>query len=558
MEAPVPSQTDRISFSEKSYLEGLKYYANGEVEKAKEAYKNAISSCTSKDANLQFHYYVKLMGVYMFKNEYGDALSVLKEYEEKDLIPLNQKKLNVLSTQQSIYISSKEFEKALKSNLELYDLSIYTKDRSMEHQSLLVRVNIFNKLGKDREAETLMNRLLSTDGLSRSQKRFLLTQKGINAFYKNDFQAAIDNYKKSLKINKNSNIDGYENAIAMGYANIAEAYIELEKYEMAQKYLDSFRFIESNKVDNDIRRSVLKYELRLAKRLNLSNERIDALIDKTTKEQDAFYKSRFDKELESLTEEKQKSVQLLKEKQQVEIEKLNFRNKALLVGSVFVILILATLFVVFKQKRDHEIKNLKNQQRLLRAQMNPHFIFNVLSSIQNLVKKDAKAASKFITKFSRLLRTVLENSRQNFVPLEDEIEVLKNYLDLQKLRFPDLFEYQIDLDDVLEGSMIAIPPMLIQPFVENAIEHGFKGMERPGLIEIRLTSNKAVSDSYINCCIVDDGIGYQMNPTATKKSASVELISSFIKKATGTAIRISYSDKGKSTGTVIQFKIPTN
>jgi tetratricopeptide (TPR) repeat protein len=558
MEAPVPSQTDRISFSEKSYLEGLKYYANGEVEKAKEAYKNAISSCTSKDANLQFQYYVKLMGVYMFKNEYGDALSVLKEYEEKDLIPLHQKKLNVLSTQQSIYISSKEFEKALKSNLELYDLSIYTKDRSMEHQSLMVRVNIFNKLGKDREAETLMNRLLNTDGLSRSQKRFLLTQKGINAFYKNDFQAAIDNYKKSLKINKNSNIDGYENAIAMDYANIAEAYIELEKYEMAQKYLDSFRSIESNKVDNDIRRSVFKYELRLAKRLNLSNERIDALIDKTTKEQDALYKNRFDKELESLTEEKQKSEQLLKEKQQAEIEKLNFRNKALLVGSVFVILILAILFVVFKQKRDHEIKNLKNQQRLLRAQMNPHFIFNVLSSIQNLVKKDAKAASKFITKFSRLLRTVLENSRQNFVPLEDEIEVLKNYLDLQKLRFPDLFEYQIDLDDVLEGSMIAIPPMLIQPFVENAIEHGFKGMERPGLIEIRLTSNKAVSDSYINCCIVDDGIGYQMNPTATKKSASVELISSFIKKATGTAIRISYSDKGKSTGTVIQFKIPTN
>jgi LytS/YehU family sensor histidine kinase len=190
--------------------------------------------------------------------------------------------------------------------------------------------------------------------------------------------------------------------------------------------------------------------------------------------------------------------------------------------------------------------------------MNPHFIFNVLSSIQNLVKKDAKAASKFITKFSRLLRTVLENSRQNFVPLEDEIEVLKNYLDLQKLRFPDLFDYQIEMDDALEGRMIAIPPMLIQPFVENAIEHGFKGIERQGLIEIRLTNNKSASDNYINCCIVDNGIGYQMNPTTTKKSASVELISSFIKKATGTAIRISYRDQEKSTGTAIQFKIPTN
>jgi sensor histidine kinase YesM len=99
--------------------------------------------------------------------------------------------------------------------------------------------------------------------------------------------------------------------------------------------------------------------------------------------------------------------------------------------------------------------------------------------------------------------------------------------------------------------------MLIQPFVENAIEHGFKGIEQQGLIEIRLTKSKATPDTYINCCIVDNGVGYAINETKTKKSASVELISSFIKKATGTAISISYRDKEKSTGTVIQFKIPT-
>jgi tetratricopeptide (TPR) repeat protein len=558
MEALVPSQTDSISLSEKYYEQGIKYYQDNNLEKAKEAYKNAISNCSSKDANLQFQYYVKLMTVYMNKNEYGDALAVLNEYEEKDLSPLDQKRLNVLSTQQSIYFMMDQFEKALESNIDLYNLSETIKDKDLINQSLLVRLKILKKISRTEEIDQITEQLLKKEDLSNLQKSILITEKGITAFYEKDYMEAISNYKSSLSISRKSKLDGWENSIALQYSNIAEAYIELNKFEEAKIYLDSFRFIDQNKVGNNLRRAVFKYEIRLARSLNLDNKRIEELIDKTTKEQDAFYKSRFDKELESLTEEKQKSEQLFKEKQLAEIEKLNFRNKSLLVGSVFVILILAILFVVFKQKRDHEIKNLKNQQRLLRAQMNPHFIFNVLSSIQNLVKKDSKAASKFITKFSRLLRTVLENSRQNFVPLEDEIEVLKNYLDLQKLRFPNLFDYQIEMDDALEGSMIAIPPMLIQPFVENAIEHGFKGIDTPGFIEIRLTNNKAASDTYINCCIVDNGVGFQMNHTIAKKSASVELISSFIKKATGTAISINYRDKEKSTGTVIQFKIPTN
>ncbi len=558
IENPASSQTDSISISEKYYQEGIKHYENNDLEKAKESYKKAISNCTSQDADTQFRYYLKLLDIYIPQNEYGDALAALTEYHEKNLFPETQKKLNVLSTEQSIYSIMNDFEKALITNQKLYDLSILVNDINMENQSLIARVNLLRNLGQEINLEKLIDELLEKDNLSLKQKTNIIIEKGILAFYQNDFKTAIENYEYSLSLNKSSDIDGRDNSIAIDYANIAEAYIELGKYEKAQIYLDSFHAIEFNKVNNDIRRSVFKYELRLARYLNSDSKRIDSIIDKTAKEQDAFYKRRFNKELESLTEEKQKSEQLLKEKQQIEIDKLNFRNNALLIGSFLSIGLLGILFFTFKQKRDHEIANLKNQQRLLRAQMNPHFIFNVLSSIQNLVRTDANSAARFITKFSRLLRTVLENSMQNYVSLEDEVAVLKNYLDLQKLRFPDLFDYQLSIDEGIEESTIKIPPMLIQPFVENAIEHGFKGIESRGWIEIQLTNNSSKSNKVLNCKIMDNGTGYNLNKESSKKSASVKLISNFIKKATGSELSISFLDQDNKIGTVVEFQIPTN
>ena len=113
------------------------------------------------------------------------------------------------------------------------------------------------------------------------------------------------------------------------------------------------------------------------------------------------------------------------------------------------------------------------QQRLLRSQMNPHFTFNTLYAIQNQIKKDPEGAKDYMLKFSRLLRLILENSMQNYVQLEKEIDSLKKYMDLQLLRFPSKFNYQITLKDIEEDDLIFIPPMLMQPFVENSIEHGF-------------------------------------------------------------------------------------
>jgi len=557
-ENPASSQTDSIPISEKYYQEGIKFYENGDLEKAKNAYREAIDRCNSNKSSDYFQYYISLIGIHRMKDEYGDALALLKEYEEKDLKPVEEHILTIINIEQYLYLASGQYNEALKSNEEYYNLLKNNKNSCSIITALILKSDILFKLGRLEEANKILDDLKKRNDLDFGQQQGLFIKIGIQKFYQGNFKDAIDYYKRSLNLNKKIDQDGKYNAVAIDYANIAEAYIELEDYEQARVYLDSFKSIKQEKVENDIRVSVFKYELRLARALQISNERIEDLIDKTQKDQDLFYQNRFTKDLELLVDEKQKSEQLLKEKQQTEIEKLNFRNKVLFIGSILIIGLLGILFFTFKQKRDHEIANLKIHQRLLRAQMNPHFIFNVLSSIQNLVRNDAKSAARFITKFSRLLRTVLENSMENYVPLEDEIMVLKNYLDLQKLRFPELFDYQLLLYEGIDDSTIKIPPMLIQPFVENAIEHGFKGIESRGWIEIQLSNNSSKLGKVLLCKIMDNGTGYAIKKDSSKKSASVKLISNFIKKATGSELSISFLDQENSTGTVVEFQIPTN
>lgn len=547
--------TDTVTVSDTYYKKGSSYYKNGDLENARRFYKLAIDSCTSLDATMQFKLYQSLIGTYLFKNEYGDALAVLQEYEAKKLMPEQEHKLIVLSTKQVILISSKQFEEAFKVNTELQELSIFLKDESRKNYALLSRINMLLELNRNDEAEDLTTRLIDSDDINDFQKALIASQRGIRLFYQRDYKEAILNYQKSLDFHKNSSLDGIENAMATQFANIAEAYIELQNYRQAEIYLDSFKLLDQGKVSNNLRKSVFKYELRLARALDVDNRRIEELIDKTATNQELLYKAKFDKELESLTREKEKSESLLLEKQKAEVEKLQVRNKALMLGAALLLILIASFFMIYKQRKNYLIDSLLKQQRLLRAQMNPHFLFNVLSSIQNLMKSDSILASRFITKFSRLLRTVLENSMHNQVPIIDEIAVIKNYLDLQQLRFPDLFDYEIVLEENLQSDFIMIPPMLLQPFVENAIEHGFKGIDYKGHVSVRLAKNNQASAKLLHCTITDNGNGFSKEVNPRKKSVSTLLIADFIKKTTGEELTITRAKNTVPYGTEVSFTI---
>ncbi|WP_373551252.1 histidine kinase [Haliscomenobacter sp.] len=159
------------------------------------------------------------------------------------------------------------------------------------------------------------------------------------------------------------------------------------------------------------------------------------------------------------------------------------------------------------------------QMAALRAQMNPHFIFNSLNSINRFVQMSGPdAASNYLTKFARLIRLVLDNSRSDVITLDNELEAIKLYLELESLRFSGLFEYQLEIDQTIDTEMIKVPPLFIQPYIENAIWHGLmqkEGFDRKLHIELRMTDFDC-----LNIQIFDNGIGRDMAQEIKSKSAT--------------------------------------
>jgi LytS/YehU family sensor histidine kinase len=136
--------------------------------------------------------------------------------------------------------------------------------------------------------------------------------------------------------------------------------------------------------------------------------------------------------------------------------------------------------------------------------MNPHFIFNVLNSIQFFIaKNDRQNAINYLSTFSKLIRTVLTHSVAEKIKLTDELDMLRNYIELEKVRFEDKFTYKVEIDEDVEVNNILIPSLLIQPYIENAILHGLYNKVGQGQLTIRVKTD----DEFLNFEIEDDGVG---------------------------------------------------
>lgn len=184
---------------------------------------------------------------------------------------------------------------------------------------------------------------------------------------------------------------------------------------------------------------------------------------------------------------------------------------------VIALFVMLTWLFVYSRFRKIKLKNSIENERLkmerniieleqeaARLQMNPHFIFNSLNSIQGFIStSDTMQAKHYLSKFARLMRLVLENSREELIPLQNEVEILENYLRLEKLNANDKFDYLINIDNQINASELEIPPMMVQPFVENAIIHGIRKKEGKGFIEISFRK----ADKLLIAEIKDDGIG---------------------------------------------------
>ena len=301
-------------------------------------------------------------------------------------------------------------------------------------------------------------------------------------------------------------------------------------------------------------------------------------------------------------EKKQSQIELLNNEKLIDQQKLQISEqklkgesflKKMLISGVFVLLLFGLIIfrnIMLKQKNEmsrHEIiekeltmKKLESdrekielqqqatklEMQALRAQMNPHFIFNSLNSINRFILQNNKAqASEYLTKFSRLIRSILQNSESSLISLQSELEALQLYLELEAVRFNYHFHFDIRVGDDIDLSSLKVPPLIIQPYAENAIWHGLMHKEEKGNLQIELHE-----DGDMLCCkITDDGIGRKKAVELKSKSASkhksmgMQITAdriAMLQKQKPSAPQIEITDlilpDGKSGGTEVLLKIP--
>lgn len=248
------------------------------------------------------------------------------------------------------------------------------------------------------------------------------------------------------------------------------------------------------------------------------------------------------------------------------------------VAIIFVLLLYLIIYARMKSIRskhtvekkylEFEKKLFELEQKALQLQMNPHFLFNSLNSIQSfIVNSDIDNAIHYLSKFSQLMRRTLSNSRESYVPLSDELQALQLYIDIEKLRFNDKFEYKIVIDPEIDDSFIEIPPMILQPYVENAIIHGLMHKTTIGhlLIELKLV------DENILVIIQDDGVGREKAAEIKRESGierksrgmlitseRLEILNQYTKDTYTVKVVDLTDDQGQPSGTSVEITIHAN
>ncbi|OJU50838.1 MAG: hypothetical protein BGN96_08325 [Bacteroidales bacterium 45-6] len=345
----------------------------------------------------------------------------------------------------------------------------------------------------------------------------------------------------------------YQNAQLLATAQLSQQALQLKN--------NSLLLSESNKQKEIERLRYLKTQSELEKEQLLSEDSKRKL--KLTEQERNFQKSQ--------------NVTLQKEKQLRELQLKNFWLYALV--SLLVLAGLASLYIYRLTIRSLKSKNelarqnalqvekellLKNEikeaeMQSLRSQMNPHFMFNAINSINNFILKNQKeTASQHLTTFAKLMRSILENSKHALITLEKELDTLKCYMQLETARLDNSFQYNIRLQDSIDDSDIKIPPLVLQPFVENAIWHGLRTKQSGGLIRIEVTS---VDEEWLIISILDNGIGREasakLQNRGEHKSYGIETTVNRIllqNPENGVEIIDLYDEGRKATGTEVKIR----
>ncbi len=467
-----------------------------------------------------------------------EALFLAKKNNLNDLIASANTALSFIYYRNGDYLKALDY---LTSSEQIFIKEKKERELSGLYNNMAI---LYKKMGDFDKAIQLNKKSLA---ISIKTKHYL----GIGKSYSNigRIYAVLGNYNKALKFYQKAVKTNTEHHISNStpYNNISEAYILLKKYTLAEEFLNKSLKIELKNKNNNELKKIYTDLLKIA----VMNKSFDKVLT-------------YQKEIELLNkkiashdnEEKIKMIEnqhLLSQKQQELINAKNKSKNQLIFFTTLTVLLLFLGLFLFQRNKNNKLKIEKEklilEQRVLRSQMNPHFIFNALSAIQNsLLDNEPIKSASYLSRFAKLIRQNFDFINEKEISLTDEIDALKNYLDTQKMRFQNKFDYEINIFDDVEVSTTKVPPLLLQPFVENAIEHGFKNKQKKGEIIINIFhQQKAICFE-----IKDNGKGFKNN---TKKSKRLHAIDVFKKRLylLGKNDEKSFKINTSEKGTIINF-----
>lgn len=453
-------------------------YQKGFTTKAIEHYFYLLES--KQDSALTTALYYEIARCYWFLEDPSNAKNYLAKAKPFPFleIPISYLKAEIeLATNNldsALYLVNKNYQKALDQKSTRYTIyGLYLRgDIELSQQNAKKALLLY------REANSIIR-------LKKSYYYFeyILGQQKIAAAYNElkDTKKAEETLKKAILLTKKTRANSLLKTL---YLQLAEHYAEQEKFEAALSAFTRYSELKNAQFKQDKLQQVAEIETRYkTKELTQAKNTLTDLNKNQA--------------LEIELKEKALKLQALKNSQNFFVI-IVLTSLILLVG--FIAFLLIRQLGLKAQIRESVLK-----QEALQSQMNPHFLFNALNSVQSLIATgDNSTASIVLARFSRLMRSLLQNSRQRFIPLESELEFIENYISLEQQRFKSSFDVEINTDALDELHALEVPPLVLQPFIENALIHGLLPKKGKGLLHIHFEHQ---DQYFIRCIVQDNGIG---------------------------------------------------
>ncbi|GAA4234706.1 hypothetical protein GCM10022291_14770 [Postechiella marina] len=435
------------------------------------------------DTRIEGKAYNQLFSLHFKLKDYNKALTYIKTTDSLYTKALDTTSIIAIkSNTASVYLQLKQYNKALASYQEAMTLS-QTKKDPKTFVSVLNNIGYtYIEAGEYQNAEKFLRGAITINKNIKAINAAPFKGLGSMFLLTNKTDSAYVNYKKALDIYASNNnvkeeIEVRDKLIAIFI--MTKDYIKALNYQIVRDSLQlQVNSLEKNRL------------------LDFANVNYEV---------------------------KQKETEINHQKE------INSRNTWLLASIIllFILVIILTAFYVYNSKLRAANKASKLEQSLLRVQMNPHFIFNTLAAIQNItLEGNPIKSSNHIAKFSKLIRQNFDYVKKDSIALNKEIAMISNYIETQQLRFNNAFSYTIKIDDSINTSKVHVPPMLLQPFVENAIEYGLKEKKKNGVLTIKIKQEMQA----LLFIILDNGVGRSAKAKQEKVTEELHATSIFIER----------------------------